>query len=77
MKPAHTLLHIFSCKDLGQGEQKVGTVSLEELGHLGWDRQGSGGRNKQKWNKRAENMNQTFKKQIGVGKLPKAELVVT
>lgn len=51
MKPAHTLLYIFSCENLGQGEQKVGRVSLEELKHLGWDRQESEDRSKQEWNK--------------------------
>lgn len=51
MEPAHTLLCVFSCKDLGQGEQKVGTVSLEELEYLGWGRQESEDMNKQEWNK--------------------------
>lgn len=51
MKPAHTLLEIFSCKDLGRGEQKVVTVSLQELEHLGWDRREGEDRNKQEWNK--------------------------
>lgn len=51
MKAAHTLLYIFSCKDLGQAEQKVGTALLEELEHLSWDRQESEDRNKQQWNK--------------------------
>lgn len=37
MEPAHILLYIFTCKDLGQGE--LCAVSLGGLGHPSWGRQ--------------------------------------
>lgn len=47
-------------------------VGTSKEGEIGINRNGT-----KKDDKRAENVNNTFKKQIGVGKLPKAELVVT
>lgn len=75
MEPAHTLLCVFSCKDMGRESRRWALLHLKNWSTwAGTDKKVKIGTNRngtKKDDKRTENVNNTFK-QIGVRILHKA-----